>query len=360
MDGEDDNFPIDQFKIAEKLGFTRKVYIKIVNRFNKGDCVDYYLGSRGLIVNNDYYHLPDDSSFGKTIFLSKLVSLKEGDSKFLKCLLKHAKANPDMKYNDGRPLLHREVSAENIYSVKLLLKYGANVNYRYLHTHAPFCTPLEGAVNCHNLEIVKILCDAGASLVCTERPGNIFDKYYHKKYIETLITYARFDKKIIWNKTIPQRNKKQERRTIKVALLVFKRLCPELSPDVKFLIFEKLSPNYLCLRVIFEKLPKNIKQKYLFEQVQKRVEGIQHMLKNYYQDDFVLLKKIKQWCSINKDYTCQQLSKDLLNGSKLKNDYSEFKDAFPDKLDLLLKDDNKDDNLAYEMYKNCSRLAKEQ
>ncbi len=278
------------------------------------------------------------------------------------------------------PTFYYVVGEGHIDAVNLFLQYGANVNwcdgehysaYSYMHS------PLSLAINNRHFTIVKILCNAGASLVCHKLKGpyknscmdfNAFNsvleshEYLAKEldmrsteeYVKMLITYARFDEKRICNKTISRKNKKQKCRAIKTALLVFNRLAnekkiPYLLNDIKFLILNKLPPKYWHSVVISKETPNNVRQLYLFTQVQRRVKGLQYILRH-------CNKKVINEYTNNVRYKSKiEKLKPLLDGTRLKNDYSKFEDAFPNNLDSLLED-----NLAFEMYKNCSRLAIEQ
>jgi ankyrin repeat protein len=118
-------------------------------------------------------------------------------------LLLDCGANPNLRDYEGNAALHYAVYGKDIESVKLLLKYGADVNsqvpktqiseafeetgYSALHyavrnknielvqillsykanpnlQGSIYGTALHGAIRCRNIQVIKLLCDAGANL----------------------------------------------------------------------------------------------------------------------------------------------------------------------------------------------------
>ncbi len=161
-----------------------------------------------------------------------------------------------------------------------------------------------------------------------------------EKYIEAIMTHAScFDDTYEYGE--------KEEKDIITALLVFKKLNINFSNDTKFLILEKVSPNY-CFKNVFEKVSNEAKQKYIFKQVCQRVDGLQNVLQICDNNDNTALQEL-----LKSDYTdeCKQKLRPLLDGRKLTEDFEKFDEEFPNNTNLLLET-----NLAFQMYKNVLQL----
>ena len=422
---------INTFEITKKTGFDEEICQKIIGILKQGADPNCKLENSGitplmLVVSRrqkgklfdyllEHSNINAVDTLGWTLFhhifrqVAKCPNafMRKRIANILRNTLKRKNNNPcrDFQYGEDKQKFyeirnHRKIDIEVL---EKLLKYGANPNiadfqYKQIplffvvqYGHVDFLrlflkydsnvnwydgcdntdTILGNSIKYRNLDIVKILCDAGASLVCNKFNLNAFSKILNvnlknnlnddlcKKYIEALITHARFDEKVIWNKIIPRKSRKQKLEIIKTIFLVFNRLSNEkknscFPKEIIFKIFGYLPPSYWCSE-LFKNVPNNIQQKYLFTQVQRRVKGLQYILRHCNK------KVISEYT--NKIYYKSEIEKlrSLLDGTKLEDDYSKFEDAFPDKLnpdsdsDLDLKN-----NLAFEMYRNCSRLAGEQ
>ncbi len=242
------------------------------------------------------------------------------------------------------------VDKGHIDAIKLLLKFGADINYTNHPDHGEFALG-EAVKKNDNIEVIRVLCNEGALLKADRLAGSIFHEIVMghgtsnsklgntSKYIKIIITHAScFDDAYEYGE--------KEKKNIYTALLVFKRLCPNLPKEIKFLILEKISPKY-CFSNIFEKVSNQAKQKYIFKQVQKRVAGLQEVLQICDNNNKTALQEL-----LESDYTneCKQKLKPLLDGSKLKEDFKRFEEEFPN-TNLL-----PDDNLARQMYENVLKL----
>jgi len=120
---------------------------------------------------------------------------KQNDDRLLKILLEYS-ANP----NVGKgfySLLSEACVINRISTVKLLLKYGANINYQYKKSESALKVAAKG---CKNFELVRYLLDNGANLNLTDDfDFNIVETLYihcrndkqgHKKMLKLIYEYA--------------------------------------------------------------------------------------------------------------------------------------------------------------------------
>ena len=287
---------------------------------------------------------------------NKLVAILEQekiDITELELLLKDGARPNAYKYGLFSDLLEEvplllAVNKGHIDAIKLLLKFGADINYIDLD-YGKFA--LGEAVKKNKIKVIKVLCNEGASLKADRPAGSIFHKIvmchgtsnlnlgYTKKYIKAIMTHAScFDDTYEYGE--------KEEKDIIMALLVFKKLNINFHNDIKFLILEKISPRY-CFSKIFEKVSNQAKQRYAFKQVCQRVKGIQRVLQICDNNNKTALQEL-----LKSDYTdeCKQKLKPLLDGSKLEEDLERFEEEFPNTNSLLK------DNLALVMCNNILKL----
>lgn len=274
---------------------------------------------------------------------------KTGNTQIVECLLQHG-AHPTKSF------LLKAVELKNLNIVKLLLKYGADVDIRNLEGD----TLLSTAIKNNNLELIKILCKAEAPLVKKGDNSSAFHlaivsalgvgapKDQSKKCIETLITHARFLPKIASQDTFAIVTEKYPQ--------IFCKKPKSTIPSVLALLaHNNIDNNELSM------ISTSTYKKILFAQVYERVTELKEILffqNNQKQTAFQLLRT-----NYKNDQTYIQEIKPLLDGTKLDNDFKEFVKIFTEisnsKLNLeefisLLDSKLKPDNLALQMYKNCA------
>lgn len=100
--------------------------------------------------------------------LSMLIEKKDFFSnKALIFLLKHG-ANPSLMWLDGRSVLHLAMFRDDLLKMRILLKYGSNVNQQdSLLKEAP----LHDAVKYKSSKVIKLLINYGANLTLKSHSG---------------------------------------------------------------------------------------------------------------------------------------------------------------------------------------------
>ncbi len=276
-------------------------------------------------------------------------------------------------------------------AVKLLLQNGANPSLRQKLDNFAYPdsiykkegrTPLYHAIfkpaspikiagyyafrNYDNSKIVKLLCNAGASFWPVIKKKGIYKELKNEnileelckdffiagrpdlvqKYIETIITHTRFDIKELND---------DKKAAIWTTLLILNRLY--VCNDLKWKILEKLPLGYQAEIIKRIKTSQPFKDKYIKSLTDKRVHKIKKVLEmGPYKGNedgckyLPSLAEIKHY-NVNKDASIFKDLIPLLDGSKLKKDYSEFTNKFSNNINSL-----PEDNLVKELHQNCSAL----
>ena len=130
-------------------------------RDTDGAKVNKYLQDKSLRIVN-----AKDRSTGEGALH---IVVKRSDSTYLRVLLQQDEINPNLQDNRGNtPLI---IAAERGWSegVQILIKYRANVNL----ANSSGETPLIRAVQVHDIDVVRVLLDAGAN---PDRTDNVTGK----------------------------------------------------------------------------------------------------------------------------------------------------------------------------------------
>ena len=97
-----------------------------------------------------------------------IFAIEHKDARIVKILLSHGAKSDVMDGKDIYSALSKASSKNSISTVKLLIKYGANVNYQYKENETALTVAAKG---CENFELVKLLLDNGADAMLMDRFG---------------------------------------------------------------------------------------------------------------------------------------------------------------------------------------------
>lgn len=282
----------------------------------------------------------------KIIALRKMEKLQEEDWKNIQKCLKNG-ADPNLKNTDSlqTPLIYLAAKYYKKDLFEYLLQLGAHINaddVDGINGWTMLCNKVKTNLlgwalrfdfNC---ETIKILCQAGASLI------NV-DDYNHTAFhwardseenIKTLMTHIRFDSKI--------------KNTIKTALLIFNRLNYSLPPEIQIYILSKLlSEDYFHLG-LYKKYGKKNYQLEL-KLVNKHVERLKQILQIKNNNNHTAKQQL-----IMSEYMYVYYKTDiralLLKGTKLKQDLALLNEKYPN-LSIIPKE-----NLALQILENHYKL----
>ena len=124
-----------------------------------------------------------------------MFSIYQNDDKLVEILLKNG-ANPNVIGKNGLySPLSKVCVANKISTAKLLLKYGADINYQDKKSETALTVAAKG---CKNFELVKLLLDSGAN-------PTLMDMFGHntltglRRYCNDTVAYRKMKKFIEWN-----------------------------------------------------------------------------------------------------------------------------------------------------------------
>jgi len=318
-------------------GKTKTVLVLAILHSNK-DMFDYLINRQADVNASDM--------FGFTPLHAALQKLEKNSESFdIKVLqeLLECKANPNVQVCNSEKATPLILAAKvgNTDAINLLVNYSANINYEDSYNRSP----LGWAIENRNLKAVERLCDAGASVMISEK-STAFHMALIKgeEFIEQLITHARFDSQ---EEMGSQGRDEKVRATIMGALLAFNRL--GIDGDMQLLILSKLPPNHFQIadKTVWKRLfARGCRDPFIFALVNKRIARTKEILHIKNSRGLSPLETVLY----SNRQQCPETVEDLLDGSKLQEDFNNFNAVFPN-IFLLSRD-----NLVLQMYCNCREL----